>query len=59
MPGAYAHITMVNKLKEPQRLERIPGFPHDAIAAVLKYFKFCELGAVSPDYLRIPTISAT
>ena len=50
MPGAYAHITMVNELKEPQRLERIPGFPRDAIAAVLKYFKFCELGAVSPDY---------
>lgn len=50
MPGAYAHITLVNELKEPQRLERIPGFPRDAIPAILKYFKFCELGAVSPDY---------
>ena len=50
MPGAYAHITMVNELKEPQRLEKIPGFPRYAISAVLKYFKFCELGAVSPDY---------
>ncbi len=50
MPGAYAHLTLVNELKEPQRLERIPGFPREAITAILKYFKFCELGAVSPDY---------
>jgi hypothetical protein len=50
MPGAYAHITLVNELREPQRLERIPGFPRDAISAILDYFKFCELGAVSPDY---------
>jgi len=50
MPGAYAHITLVNELKEPQRLEQIPGFPRYAISAVLKYFKFCELGAISPDY---------
>lgn len=50
MPGAYAHITLVNLLKEPARLEAIPGFPSDAISAVLDYFKFCELGAVSPDY---------
>jgi len=50
MPGAYAHITLVNELREPQRLEKIPGFPRYAISAVLKYFKFCELGAVSPDY---------
>ena len=50
MPAAYAHIAVVNVLSEPQRLERIPGFPTDAIAAILSYFKFCELGAVSPDY---------
>ena len=50
MPGAYAHITLVNQLKEPRRLEKIPGFPHEVIPAVLKFFKFCELGAVSPDY---------
>jgi hypothetical protein len=50
MPGAYAHITLVNELKEPQRLELIPGFPRGAIPSILKYFKFCELGAVSPDY---------
>ncbi len=50
MPGAYAHMTLVNVRKEPQSLEAIPGFPADAISAVLDYFKFCELGAVSPDY---------
>lgn len=50
MPGAYAHITLVNILKEPRRLEKIPGFPREVIPVVLKFFKFCELGAVSPDY---------
>jgi len=50
MPGAYAHISLTNIVKEPNRLESIQGFPNDAISAVLDYFKFCELGAVSPDY---------
>lgn len=50
MPGAFAHITLVNELKEPLRLEGIPGFGPDAITSVLDFFKFCELGAVSPDY---------
>lgn len=50
MPGAYAHITLVNVLRQPSRLEAVPGFPEAAISAVLDYFKFCELGAVSPDY---------
>ncbi|MEQ1488259.1 MAG: zinc dependent phospholipase C family protein [Methylotenera sp.] len=50
MPGAFAHITLVNELKEPRRLEAIAGFPVEAITAVLDFFKFCELGAVSPDY---------
>ncbi len=50
MPGAYAHITLVNELREPQRLEKISGFPTEAISALLDHFKFCELGAVSPDY---------
>jgi hypothetical protein len=49
MPGAYAHITLVNLAKEPQRLEQA-NFPRQAIVAVLDYFRFCELGAVSPDY---------
>lgn len=50
MPGAYAHLTLVNFLKEPSRLEKIPSFPTEAIRAILKRFKYVELGAVSPDY---------
>lgn len=50
MPGAYAHLTLVNVLKEPNRLEATPDFPVEAVPAVLDYFKYCELGAVSPDY---------
>ncbi|MCZ7625093.1 MAG: zinc dependent phospholipase C family protein [Candidatus Methylomirabilis sp.] len=50
MPAAYAHITLVNILRETHRLQAIPGFPPEAITAVLDYSKFCELGAVSPDY---------
>lgn len=49
MSGAYAHITLVNLAKEPARLETA-GLPDAAIAAILMHFKFCELGAVSPDY---------
>lgn len=37
-------------LREPARLEAIPGFPTAAIPAIQDYLKFCELGAVSPDY---------
>ena len=50
MPGAYAHITLVNELKETPRLEAIAGFPRAAIPSILDYFKYSELGAVSPDY---------
>lgn len=39
MPGAYAHITLVNILKEPRNLEGIGGFPKEAIPAILNYFK--------------------
>lgn len=49
MPGAYAHLTLVNLIREPIRLEN-HGFMPEAIVAVLDYFRFCELGAVSPDY---------
>lgn len=61
MPGAYTHITLVNELKEPLRLEAIPGFNVDAITSVLDFFKFCELGVVSPDYpyLAIDDSNAT
>lgn len=50
MPGAYAHITLVNEVKEPSILELVEGFDPRAISSILKHFKFCELGAVSPDY---------
>jgi hypothetical protein len=49
MPGAYAHITLVNLAKETRSLESA-GVPIPAIRALLKHFGFCELGAVSPDY---------
>lgn len=49
MPGAYAHLTMVNVAKESTHLEKL-SFSNPAASALLKYFKFCELGAVSPDY---------
>lgn len=50
MAGAFAHITLVNFAKEPARLEAGPGMPAGAIAALLDWFKYCELGCVSPDY---------
>lgn len=49
MPGAYAHITLVNELRKTQNLDAA-GLPPQASGALLAYFKFCELGAVSPDY---------
>jgi len=50
MPGPYAHIILVNLLKEPRRLDSTPDMPDSAKMAVLDSFRFCELGAVSPDY---------
>jgi len=50
MPAAYAHITLVNQFRETSRLRKRSGFPSAAISAIVKYFRFCELGAVSPDY---------
>jgi len=50
MPGAFAHITLVNELRETKRLEAISSKHLQAVPAILKYFKFTELGAVSPDY---------
>lgn len=50
MPGAYAHITLVNMFREPARLDLVQGFSAYAKQRFLKLFKFCELGAVGPDY---------
>lgn len=35
MPGAYAHITLVNLAKEPNRLEAGPGMAGVAISALM------------------------
>jgi len=50
MPGAFAHITLVNVATESRRLEAAPGMAPVAISALLDWFRYCELGAVSPDY---------
>jgi len=49
MPGAYAHITLVNLCKETQRLKGAK-LPSSLCLALTQNFKYCELGAVSPDY---------
>ncbi len=36
MPGAYAHITIVNHLREPSRLENLSNFPNETISLILK-----------------------
>jgi hypothetical protein len=50
MPGAFAHITLVNQAREPARLEAGPGMLPPAALALGRWFGHCELGAVSPDY---------
>jgi hypothetical protein len=50
MPGAYAHLTMVNVLRARRHMENRLRFSDAAAAALLTYLSFCELGAVSPDY---------
>ena len=58
MPGAFAHITLVNELKEPLRLEGISGFNPDAITAVLDFFKFCELASSARTILILQWVTA-
>ena len=50
MSGAYAHLTMVNLLRATKHIENRLHFSNPAAAALLSNLKFCELGAVSPDY---------
>jgi len=60
MPGAYAHFTVVNLAREPARLEAGPGLPPMAALALGRWFRYCELGAVSPDapYLVVGNANA-
>jgi len=48
MPGGYAHITLVNQMRD--RLEGFPGMPSNVRLAYGDYQNYCELGGVSPDY---------
>nr|WP_307728180.1 zinc dependent phospholipase C family protein [Massilia terrae] len=57
MPGAYAHITLVNLAKEPERLEAA-SVPVAAVDAIRSHFRCCELGALSPDYPYLQLRSA-
>lgn len=50
MPGAYTHITMVNVAGARLNLEKIPNLPAAVIGICGRWLRFCELGAVSPDY---------
>jgi hypothetical protein len=50
-------MTAVNVAK--MRLETQPGFPDAGIPIVLDWFKFCELGAVSPDYPYLDVADGT
>jgi hypothetical protein len=50
MAGAYAHLTLVNLAREPARIEAGPGMPSAAALALGRWFSYCELGTLSPDY---------
>lgn len=47
MPGAYAHIAVVN---DAQKRAGAAGLRDQTAAALGRFLKFAELGAVSPDY---------
>ena len=50
MPGTFAHMTLVADLCERTRLNGIGELSEDVKHALVSNEKFCELGAVSPDY---------
>jgi hypothetical protein len=50
MPGAYTHITMANIAASRQNLEGIEGLPAATVGICGRWLRYCELGAVSPDY---------
>lgn len=49
MPGAFAHLTLVNEMRTPAQV-RAMGLSKPAAAALNDWLGYVELGAVSPDY---------
>jgi hypothetical protein len=47
MPGAYAHLALVN---DAQKRAEAAGLRDDTLASLGLYLKYLELGSVSPDY---------
>lgn len=56
MPGAYAHLTLVNHLKSDEYVNGA-GFSDELCAAIRKFGHFIDLGAVSPDYPYLALLS--
>jgi len=57
MSGPYAHITLANRLAG-ERLDQVDGLSREHKLWLTRNLKFCELGAVSPDYpYMVPTAS--
>ncbi len=59
MPGAYAHLTLAGLLAASKPLNKAEGFPKAAKAALLDNARFCDLGAVSPDYPYLKLVGSS
>ncbi len=59
MPGPYAHITLLHELMQPDNLENIFSPTSGIITVLPKYFSYCVLGAVSPDYPNLASGDCT
>lgn len=49
MPGPYAHLTLVTLLTGDSKMDDFE-LPGEAKKALKKYYDFCCLGSISPDY---------
>jgi hypothetical protein len=47
MPGAYAHLSVVN---DAQKLAHAAGLREDTLVSLGLHLRFLELGSISPDY---------
>lgn len=59
MPGPYAHITLLYELMKPLRCKTLFSPSSGFENALITYFPYCALGAVSPDYPNLAWASAT